>query len=342
MNMDKAKIFIADSTLRDGSHANQHQFSKEQIQKYCKAAGNAGVPLIEVGHGNGVGASSLQVGISLIDDIEMIRVARETLVKTNLGIFMIPGFATIKKDLKPAIDAGVDMVRVASHCTEADITERYINYVRERGKVAHGCLMSSHMASSDVLVEECKKMESYGAQGVILMDSAGNSLPHDVAEKISVIVKNVSIPVGFHAHNNLSMAVANSVAAVEAGALIIDGTAKGFGAGAGNTPIEILVAVLEKLGYDTGIDLYKILDSSDLAEKEIMNVNPSIDSISIVSGLSGVFSAFKKHVIRISSEYKVDPRDVFFELGKRKVVGGQEDLIVEVAIELSNKKKNKI
>lgn len=341
-NTIKKKIFVADPTLRDGSHANQHQFSKEQIQKYCRAAEDAGIPLIEVGHGNGIGASSLQVGMSLTSDFEMIRIARENLTKTKLGIFMIPGFGTIKKDLRPAIDAGVDMVRIASHCTETDITERHINYVRECGKVAHGCLMSSHMATSEVLAEECRKMESYGAQGVIIMDSAGNSLPHDVTEKISEIVKNVSIPVGFHAHNNLSMAVANSIAAVEAGALIVDGTAKGFGAGAGNTPIEILVAVLEKLGYDTGIDLYKILDASDLAEKTIMNGKPSIDSISIVSGLAGVFSAFKKHVIRISAEYKVDPRDVFFELGKRRVVGGQEDLIVEVAIELSSKKKSKI
>ena len=227
-NNTRKKILIADPTLRDGSHANQHQFTKAQIQKYCKAAEIAGIPILEVGHGNGIGASSLQVGISLLDDLSMIITARNNLTKTKLGVFMIPGFATIKKDLKPAIDAGVDIVRVASHCTEADITERHINYVRERGKVAHGCLMSSHMATSDILVEECKKMEAYGAQAIILMDSAGNSLPHDVSEKISVIVKNLNIPVGFHAHNNLSMAVANSIAAVEAGALIVDGTAKGF------------------------------------------------------------------------------------------------------------------
>ncbi|MBF0206342.1 MAG: 4-hydroxy-2-oxovalerate aldolase [Oligoflexia bacterium] len=339
-NNIRKKILITDPTLRDGSHANQHQFSEKQIRSYSIAAERARIPILEVGHGNGIGASSLQVGLSSVNDLDMIRFAREHLQNTKLGIFMIPGFATIKKDLRPAIDAGADVVRIASHCTEADITERHIGYARERGKLTHGCLMSSHMASAETLIEECKKMESYGAEGVILMDSAGNYLPSDVYEKVSALVKNIHIPIGFHAHNNLSMAVANSVAAVEAGALIVDGTSRGFGAGAGNTPIEVLVAVLEKMGYDTGIDLYKILDASEIADKDILNSKPTIDSTSIVSGLAGVFSAFKKHVIRVSAEYNVDSRDVFFELGRRKVVGGQEDLIVEIAIELSSKEKS--
>ena len=333
------EILITDPTLRDGSHANQHQFSVEQVRNYCRCAEVAGVPIVEVGHGNGLGASSLQVGLSLITDFDMIKAAREVLHKTKLGVFVIPGFATINKDLKPAIEAGVDVVRVAAHCTEADVTERHINYAREKGKAAYGALMSSHMASKEVLIEECRKMETYGALGVILMDSAGYSLPVDVTDKISALVQALSIPVGFHAHNNLSMAIANSLAAAEAGATILDGTARGFGAGAGNTPIEVLIPVLHRMGFSTGIDLYKILDASEYAEKELMSTcRPNIDSASIVSGLAGVFSAFKKHVLRISKEYKVDPRDVFFELGKRKVVGGQEDLIVEVAIELSRNK----
>ncbi len=330
-------ILITDPTLRDGSHAVGHQLSAAQIATYCKAAEAAGIPIVEVGHGNGLGASSLQVGLSLIDDAQMLKVARENLKKSKLEIFVIPGFATINKDLEPALEAGVDAVRVASHCTEADLTERHISFVRKKGKLAYGCLMMTHMASKETLLEEARKMESYGAQGVILMDSAGAYLPMDVREKVGILAENLNIPVGFHAHNNLSMAVANSITAVEAGASILDGTAKGFGAGAGNTPIEIMVAVLGKLGYSTGIDLYKILDASDIAEKELMKILPSIKSVSVVSGLAGVFSGFSKHVERVANEYKLDPRDIFFELGKRKVVGGQEDIIVEVAIQLSQK-----
>lgn len=332
------RILISDATLRDGSHANQHQFTLEQVASYCKAIDQAKIPIVEVGHGNGIGASSLQVGISLHEDIDLLRTAREHLKNTMLGVFMIPGFATIKKDLKTAIDIGVDVVKVASHCSEADITERHISYVRERGKIAYGSLMSSHMVPIEILVDECRKMESYGAQGIVLMDSAGNFLPHEVKEKISVLTKEISIPIGFHAHNNLGLAVANSIAAVEAGCAIIDGTARGFGAGSGNAPLESVVAVLHRMNYETNVDFYKLLDATDFFDEKIMSTRPVIDSTSIVSGLAGVFSAFKKHVVRVSKEYSVDPRDVFFELGKRKVVGGQEDLIVEVAIELSKKK----
>jgi len=332
-------ILITDPTLRDGSHAVGHQISAAQIAAYCKAADAAGIPIVEVGHGNGMGASSLQVGLSLLEDGEMLKIARENLTTSKLEIFVLPGFATINKDLKPALEAGVDAVRVAAHCTEADITERHISFVREKGKLAYGCLMMTHMVSKETLLEEARKMESYGAQGVILMDSAGAYLPQDVKEKVGILAEHLNVPVGFHAHNNLSMAVANSVAAVEAGASILDGTAKGFGAGAGNTPIEILVAVLEKMGYSTGIDLYKVLDASDVAEKELMKVLPSIKPISVISGLAGVFAGFSKHVERAATEYKLDPRDIFFELGKRKVVAGQEDLIVEVAIQLSQKRK---
>lgn len=331
-------ILISDPTLRDGSHAVQHQLTLDQIAIYSRAAETAGIPIVEVGHGNGLGASSLQVGESLHSDLEMLRTARANLKKSKLGIHVIPGFATIKKDLEPVIDM-VDVIRVASHCTEADITARHIGYAKNMGKDVYGVLMMSHMASADILVEECMKMESYGADGVILMDSAGAYLPSDVKEKIGAIVSKISIPVGFHAHNNLGMSIANSITALEAGALILDGTIKGFGAGAGNAQLEVLIAVLEKMGYSTGIDLYGILDAADIAEKELVKTQPTIKSLSIVSGLSGVFSAFSVHVNRISKEFNVNPRDVFFELGKRKIVAGQEDIIVEVAIELSKGKK---
>lgn len=328
------KVIISDPTLRDGNHAIQHRMSLDQVDCYARAADAAGVPIIEVGHGNGLGASSLQVGLSAVSDRDMLRVAREAITKAKLCVHCIPSFATINKDLKPAIDIGVDIVRVATHVTEADVTQRQIGYVRERGKEAYGALMMAHMAPVDRLVEECVKLESYGAQAIILMDSVGGLLPDDVTDRISHVVAGVKVPVCFHAHNNLGMAIANSLAALNAGATMLDATACGFGAGAGNAQLEVLVAVLGKLNYDTGIDLYKILDAAEIAEKYLMTKAPSIRPTSIVSGLAGVFSAFSKHVDRISKQYDVDPRDVFFELGRRKVVGGQEDIIIEVAMNL--------
>jgi 4-hydroxy 2-oxovalerate aldolase len=306
---------------------------------YARLADEAGVPIIEVGHGNGLGASSMQVGLSLTHNKSMLETARMNILKGKLGIHIIPGFATIKRDITLAIDIGVDVFRVASHCTEADITQRHIGYVREKGKEAYGVLMMSHMASANTLLQEAQKMELYGAEGIILMDSAGAYLPHDVEIKVAKLVNGLKVPVGFHAHNNLGLAIANSISAIKAGAKILDGTAKGFGAGAGNAQLEVLVAVLEKLDYFTGIDLYKILDAADLAEAHILQVVPTIKSESVISGLSGVFSGFSKHVNRISKEYNVDPRDVYVELGKRRVVGGQEDLIIEVVMDLVNRKK---
>jgi 4-hydroxy 2-oxovalerate aldolase len=332
-------ILISDPTLRDGNHACAHQLSVEQIAIYAEAAENACVPIVEVGHGNGLGASSLQVGLSKETDKNMLETARKHLNKSKLGIHVIPGFATIKRDLITAIDIGVDVVRIASHCTEADITQRHIGYVRERGKEAYGVLMMSHMASSNILVEEAQKMEIYGAEGIIIMDSAGAYLPNDVIEKITALVNGLKIPVGFHAHNNLGMAVANSIAAIEAGAKILDGTARGFGAGAGNTQLEVLVAVLEKMGFVTGINLYKMFDAAEIAEDKIMKSVPIINSESIISGMAGVFSGFAKHVSRISNEYKVDARDVYVELGRRRIVGGQEDIIIEVVMDLIRKEK---
>lgn len=328
-------ILISDPTLRDGNHAVRHQLSRESFVAYCQAAEAAGVPIVEVGHGNGLGASSLLVGECRLTDEEILTVARQNLKKSRLGIHVIPGFCTIKKDLSRAIELGVDVFRIASHCTEADITDRHIGFVRKAGKEAWGVLMMSHMASAAVLLEEAKKMESYGAEAIVIMDSAGAYFPDDVKERISTLVNGLAIPVGFHGHNNLGMAVINSVTAVNEGASIIDGTIRGFGAGAGNTQLEVLVAVFDRLGFETGIDLYKILDAADIAEKEFNPVAPSISPLSIVSGLAGVFSGFAKPVARAAEDYQVDPRDIFFGLGKRNAVAGQESLIIEVARELA-------
>ncbi|MBI4626760.1 MAG: 4-hydroxy-2-oxovalerate aldolase, partial [Verrucomicrobia bacterium] len=296
-------VLISDPTLRDGNHAVMHQLNPAQIAAYCRAADAAGIPIVEVGHGNGLAASSLQLGLSLVPDAEMLRIARENLTRSQLGVFIIPGFGTIKRDLAPAIDLGADAVRVGSHCTEADTTARHLAYARERGKRAYGNLMMSHMAEPATLLAECRKMQSYGAEGVVLMDSAGALLPGDVARRIEVLAGGLEIPVGFHAHTNLGMAIATSIAAVDAGARILDGTARGFGAGAGNAQLEVLVAVLQKMGYETNIDLYRVLELSDLAEKQVMEVVPIVRPTSIVSGMAGVVSTFAKHVERISQQY---------------------------------------
>jgi 4-hydroxy 2-oxovalerate aldolase len=330
-------VIISDATLRDGSHAIAHKLTKEHIAAYAKAADAAGIPIVEVGHGNGLGASSLQVGLSLLTDEDMLSTARKHLSRAKLGIHVIPGFATIKKDLTRAFELGVDVVRMASHCTEADITERHISFSREKGKEVYGVLMMSHMASRELLLAEALKMQSYGAEGIVIMDSAGAYLPGDVTDRITHLVRHLHVPVGFHAHNNLGMSIANSIAAVDAGAKLLDASSRGFGAGAGNAQLEVLVAVLEKMGYASGIDLYKVLDAAEVVEQQIMEVAPSIKSISIVSGLAGVFSGFAGHVVRAAKEYQVDPRDIFFELGKRKIIAGQEDIIVEVALALSEK-----
>lgn len=329
------KISISDPTLRDGNHAIKHELTVDQIAAYCQAADAAGVEIVEIGHGNGLGASSLQLGESKTSDHVALSTARANLKKSKLGVHVIPGFATIERDLKPALEQGVDVVRVASHCTEADICERHISFSRSMGVEVWGCLMMSHMISPPLLLEQARKLESYGAEGVVFMDSAGHFLPEDVRQRVALLANELSIPVGFHAHNNLGLSIANSIAAADAGAGLLDGCARGFGAGAGNAAIEVLVAVLERLGYSTGIDLYKILDAADLAEKILMKEIPAIRSASVVSGMAGVFSGFMKPVTRIAKEFNIDPKDIFFELGRRKIVAGQEDIILEVAKELA-------
>lgn len=330
-------ITINDATLRDGNHAVRHQLSARQIAAYCRAADAAGIPIVEVGHGNGLGASSVQLGESRCSDHDALVAARENLTRAKLAVFSLPGFATVEKDLKPALDLGVDVVRVAAHCTEADLTERHIAYARAEGRMVIGALMMSHLAPADALLAEAAKMESYGAHVCVLMDSAGHYLPDNVRSRVARLVAGLSIPVGFHAHNNLGMAIANSVAAMESGSTLLDACARGFGAGAGNAQLEVLAPVIERLGYDTGLDHYRLLDAGDLAEAELMHEVPVIRSTSVVSGLAGVFSGFLKPAERVARHYGVDPRDVMFELGRRGIIAGQEDIILEVASRLAGR-----
>lgn len=332
------KILISDPTLRDGNHAVAHQLSAENFASYCKAADAAGIPIVEVGHGNGLGASTILVGEAKLTDEQMLTISRENLKTSKLGVLAVPGFCTINQHLTQAVELGVDVIRVASHCTEADITQRHIDFVRKANKTAYGVLLMSHMASPAKLLEEAQKMAAYGAQAVIIFDSSGYYLPEDVSTRIQTLVDNLEIPVGFHGHNNLGMAIINSVAAVRAGASIIEATIRGFGAGAGNTQLEVLVAVFKRLGWDTGIDLYKVLDLAQLAEQEFNPTPASINPLAIVSGLAGVFSGFARLVNKTANDYGVDARDIFFELGERKAVAGQEALILEVAQDLAKKK----
>jgi 4-hydroxy 2-oxovalerate aldolase len=330
-------VLIYDPTLRDGQHAVRHQLSAAALRGYAAAADAAGIPVVEVGHGNGLGASSLQVGRSAVSDEEMLSVVREALPHSKMGVFLLPGWGT-SEDLRRAIAHGADVIRIGVHCTETSLAERHLGFLREEGADAHCVLMMSHMATPAELAEHAAAAVGYGARAVGIMDSSGYFLPADVTERIGAMAAAVDVPVIFHGHNNLGMAVANSVAAAAAGARIIDGCARGFGAGAGNTQLEVLVPVLERTGYQTGIDLYALLDAADFAGRELMPAPPVTDSISIVSGLAGVFSGFKHQVLDESRRAGVDPRDVFFELGRRQAIAGQEDLIIDVAAELSGRK----
>ncbi|MBR1944917.1 MAG: 4-hydroxy-2-oxovalerate aldolase [Alphaproteobacteria bacterium] len=331
-----SRIRFFDATLRDGSHAIKHQLTKETIAVYCEAMDNAGMYTIIVGHGNGLGASSLQVGLSKLTDEEMLATAKEHLKHTRLGAYMIPGFGTIQDNLMPAIETGVDLFKIGCHCTEADTTKQHIEFIRNQNKEVYGVLMNCHMTSTERLLEESQKMQSYGAQGIILMDSAGASTPEMVKKTIATLVDHLYVLVGFHPHNNMGLAVANAYTAIQEGAGIVDGTIRGFGAGAGNVQLEALSALLIKEGYELNQNLYAMMDASENIVRKAMKEDRALTDISIVSGMAGVFSSFKTQVLEAAKEFHVDPRDIFIELGKRKVVGGQEDMIVAVAEQLSH------
>jgi 4-hydroxy 2-oxovalerate aldolase len=338
--IEMKEILMIDSTLRDGSHAKRHRFTEEEIRSYAAAAEQAGVKILVAGHGNGLGASTLQIGKSLVSDDKFLRIAKNELRRTKLGVLIIPGVGSIKEDLEPALRIGAEVVFVTCHCTEADTTQKYIQYASKQGKEAIGVLMMTHMLDAEGLLAEALKMQEYGASGVLLMDSAGALLPKDVAGRVSLLVKGLKIKVGFHAHNNLGMATANSLAAVEAGAHFIDATSRGFGAGAGNGNLEVIAVVLQKSGFETGLDLYKLMDMSDNVTSKFSEKPPDINGITITSGLAGVFSGFCPIVVKTAQKFGVDPRDILMELGRRKIVAGQEDYITQIAVELASKKQS--
>ena len=330
------KIIITDSSLRDGNHSVSHSIDLDSIKKYCQAADNANIPIVEVGHGNGLGASSLLIGKASFSDHEMLKTARENLSKSKLGVHVIPGIATIEKDIKPAIDSGVDVFRIASHCTEASVTKSHIEFLSKKNIEVFGVLMMTALASPEELVQNALEMQDYGALSIIIMDSTGTYLPLDVEKRIKLLVDKLNIPVGFHAHNNLNYAVHNSVIAVQNGATYIDACIRGFGAGAGNAPIEILIPVLDKFGYTLDINFQKIIMEADNVLNYLVPKVPVSAPVNILTGLNKLFSGFEKPIINASKINKLEYSSLIFELGNRKLVAGQEDLILEIATNLKN------
>lgn len=333
----KRDVIITEVALRDGSHAIAHQYTEDQVRRVAKALNDANVPYIEVSHGDGLAGSSLQYGLSLTDEMKLIETAVSVCTQSKVAVLLLPGIATVD-EMKQAANLGAKMARIATHVTEADVSAQHISKAKELGLETVGFLMMSHMAPTQKLVEQALLMESYGADMVYVVDSAGALLPHQVKERIHAMKQSLSVEVGFHGHNNLSLAMANTLVAIEEGATRIDGSIRCLGAGAGNTQTEVLIAVLDRLGIQTGIDLYKMIDMAEDIVAPILKKPQEIEKNSLIMGYAGVYSSFLLHAQRAAKKYGIDSRDILVELGKRKVVGGQEDMIVDVAAELAGKK----
>jgi 4-hydroxy 2-oxovalerate aldolase len=326
---------IYDVTLRDGNHALRHSLNSKFVAEYCKLAEQSDAWAIEVGHGNGLGASSYLVGQSVETDENLLIAARNNLENKKLAVHAIPGFATIDRDIKPAIEIGVDVFRIATHVTEASVAQSHIEYLASSNKVVHGVLMMSHMIDIKGLIEQANLLKSYGASAIIFMDSAGFFVPEDVSERIRVTQTELGISVGFHAHNNLGMATANSLSALSAGATIIDGASMGLGAGAGNAQLESIVAVRAKSDQSFG-DVRSFSLQSKLVESNFQSFLPRTTMSSIDSGLAGVFSGYAPQVKQIASEMGIEIHDLWLAMAERKLVPGQESMIREIAQDLMN------
>ncbi|EIJ36757.1 4-hydroxy-2-oxovalerate aldolase [Thiothrix nivea] len=337
MNLKGKKIRLHDMSLRDGMHSIRHQFTLENMQDLSQALDKAKISLIEVTHGDGLAGSSVNYGFGLHTDKEYLEAVIPHLQNAQVSILMLPGIGTIE-DLKMVEDLGVKTVRVATHCTEADVSEQHIKYAAKQGFDTVGFLMMSHMVSPEKILEQAKLMHSYGANCLYMTDSAGHMLPEDVKEKIGILRGYFpqEIEIGFHGHHNLAMGVANSLAAVEAGANRIDGSVAGFGAGAGNTPLEVFAAVCEMYGVDTGVDLSALMNAAEDVAVPIMgNDNlPRINRNALTLGYAGVYSSFLLHAKRAEEKHGVPAREILLELGRRGAIGGQEDMIEDVALEM--------
>jgi 4-hydroxy 2-oxovalerate aldolase len=328
------KVNVVDSSLRDGMHSVSHQFTVEEVARVAAGLDRAGVSTIEISHGDGLGGSSIQYGLAAATDERYLAAAAAVLERAALAVLLLPGVGTLEQ-LEAAKDIGATVARVATHCTEADIAQQHIGWCRENGMWTIGFLMMSHMIGPAELVGQARLMESYGAHVVYVVDSAGALLPATTTERVNALRQALECEVGFHAHNNLGCAVANSLAALDAGATWLDGSTRGLGAGAGNAPTEVLCAALERAGYQTGIDLFAISDVAEDVIAPLLSRPQVIDRASLMLGYAGVYSSFLLHTEHAARKYDVDARDVLVELGRRRMVGGQEDMIIDIAAELA-------
>ncbi len=327
------KILIQDATLRDGMHALGHQYTIEQMVSIAKKLEEAKVDLIEVSHGDGLNGNSFNYGFSKHKEEDYLRAVAEVLSYARLAALLLPGIGTVE-DMKMAKACGVHTIRIATHCTEADISKQHIETARKMGFDVVGFLMMAHQTTTDKLVEQAKLMESYGSNCVYVVDSAGAMLMSDTQEKIKAFKNNLSVEVGYHNHNNLGLGVANTIIAMQSGADRVDGSVAGMGAGAGNCPLEVLIAVCERMGIETGVGLYPLIDCADHLVRPLQLRPVQTDGNALMLGYAGVYSSFLLHTERASKRFNVDSRDILMELGRRKMVGGQEDMIVDVALDL--------
>jgi 4-hydroxy-2-oxovalerate/4-hydroxy-2-oxohexanoate aldolase len=337
--MKGTKVLLHDMCLRDGMHPKRHQITLEQMVAVSTALDAAGVPLIEVSHGDGLGGSSINYGFGRHGDQDYLAAVVPKMKRAKISALLLPGIGTVD-DLRMAAGEGVATIRIATHCTEADVALQHIGLAAKIGLDTVGFLMMAHMIEPEALLRQAKLMESYGANVIYCTDSAGTMLPADVTARIGLLRAELrpETEVGFHGHHNLGMGIANSIAAIEAGAARIDGSAAGLGAGAGNTPLEVLTAVLDRMGADHGIDLYKLMDVAEDLIVPMMDVPVRIDRDALILGYAGVYSSFLLFAQRAGAKYGISPRDLLVELGRRKTIGGQEDMIEDLALDMSRRK----
>lgn len=325
---------LTDSTLRDGSHAVGHRYTAEQVGAIARGLDAAGVPVLEVAHGDGLGGSSFNYGFSGTPELTLIARAVDSVSRARIACLLIPGIGTVD-DLRAVHDVGVSIARIATHCTEADVSEQHIGLAKRLGMEAVGFLMMSHMTSPEDLLEQARLMEGYGADLVYCVDSAGAMTTQAAADRVGTLVAGLQVPVGIHAHENLSLSVANSLAALAAGATHVDCCTAGVGAGAGNCPTEVFVAVCERMGIESGVDVLAVMDVAEDVVRPAMTRPQMVDRAALILGYAGVYGSFMLHAQRAAERYGVSQAEILLELGRRKVVGGQEDMIIDVALELA-------